>query len=218
MKKNDPELGKQSSANERIARENRVVLDDAGVFAVNLMSAPGAGRTTLIWESICGLKDRLRVGVIEGSVTARPDSLPPAASGAIAVHVNTGGKCRLDARMLRTALVKMDLHAIDLLLVENIGSLVCPAGFTPGTHRNVLVASTSEGDETPFHYPGMYSSVDVVVINKTDLLPYVPFRMDHYQKAVTALNPGALQLSVSCQTGAGMHKWLAWLKAQVKMH
>jgi hydrogenase nickel incorporation protein HypB len=118
--------------------------------------------------------------------------------------------------MLQDALTRLDLHVLDLLIIENVGNLVCPASFALGTHKSVLVASIPEGDDKPYKYPGMYRGVDAVVINKIDLLPYVTFRMDYFQKGIEALNPGVVQFPLSCRTGEGLEKWLDWLQDQIR--
>ncbi len=207
------------SANDRLAADNRALLDKAGVFSVNLMASPGAGKTSLIENSIRLLQFRqpkLRLAVIDGDIATSLDADRAASAGAVAVQINTGGECHLDAVMLHDALPKIDLDQTDLLIVENVGNLVCPASFLLGTHKSVLVASIPEGDDKPYKYPGMYRGVDVLVINKIDLLPYVPFKMEFFQKGVEALNPGVLTFKLSCQTGEGLDPWLDWLISQAR--
>jgi hydrogenase nickel incorporation protein HypB len=212
---NVPVVEKILSANDRLAGENRIIIDKAGVFAINIMASPGAGKTTLIEKTVQALKGKLRIGMIDGDIATSLDADRAAAAGATAVQINTGGECHLDAVMLHDALPRLDLNSIDLLIVENVGNLVCPAGFTLGTHKSVLVASIPEGDDKPYKYPGMYRGVDVVVINKIDLMPYVTFRMDFFQKGIEALNPGVIQLPLSCQTGENLEPWIDWLQEQV---
>jgi len=215
MPRNVPVVEKILSANDRLARENRTAIDAAGVFAVNLMASPGAGKTSLIEQTVRALLGKLRIGMINGDIATSLDADRATAAGATAVQVNTGGECHLDAVMVRDALRQMDLHSIDLLIIENVGNLVCPASFALGTHKSVLVASIPEGDDKPYKYPGMYRGVAAVVINKIDLSPYVSFRMDTFQKGIEALNPGVVQFPLSCRTGEGLGKWLDWLLAQV---
>src|SRR5512143_610948 len=204
------------SANDRLAGENRSRLDLAGVFSINLMASPGAGKTSVIEQTLPRLKDRLRVAAVDGDIATSLDADRAAAAGARAsVQINTGGECHLDAVMLRGALEQLDLGQFDLLLVENVGNLVCPAEFRLGTHKSILIASVPEGDDKPYKYPGMYRGVDALVINKIDLLPYVPFRMDYFQRGVEALNPGVITFPVSCRTGEGMDVWVDWLVGQV---
>ncbi len=202
------------SANDRLAAENRAHLAAAGVFSINLMASPGAGKTSLIERTIKSLAGLLRLGMINGDLATSLDADRAIAAGATAVQINTGGECHLDAVMLADALAQLDLAQIDLLLVENVGNLVCPAGFQLGTHKSVLIASVPEGDDKPYKYPGTYQGVDALVINKLDLLPYVSFDMDYFRRGVEMLNPGLLTFPLSCRTGEGLDAWVAWLKQQ----
>lgn len=206
------------SANDQLALENRKVLDDAGVYTLNMMASPGAGKTSLIEATIRSLSDRYQLGVIDGDVATSIDADRAAAAGAQAVQVNTGGECHLDAVMLKGALAQMDLGAIQLLIVENVGNLICPASFQLGTHKSVLIASVPEGDDKPYKYPGMYRGVDALVINKIDLLPYVEFNMDYFREGVEALNPGLVTFPLSCRTGEGVDGWIDWLIEALEAH
>ncbi|KAF0106528.1 MAG: hydrogenase nickel incorporation protein HypB [Anaerolineaceae bacterium] len=216
MPKNVPVVEKILSANDQLARENRLAIDAAGVFSINVMASPGAGKTSLIEQTVRALTGKLRVGMINGDIATSLDADRAAAAGAAAVQINTGGDCHLDAVMLHDALPRLDLRSLDLLIVENVGNLVCPASFALGTHKNVLVASIPEGDDKPYKYPGMYRGVEAVVINKIDLLPYVTFRMDYFRQGIEVLNPGVAQFALSCSTGEGLGGWLDWLTAQVR--
>lgn len=198
-------------ANEQLAQENRYLLDNAAVLAVNLMASPGAGKTSLIEHTIRGLSGRLRLAVIDGDIATSIDADRAAAAGATAVQINTGGECHLDAVMLQQALAELDLKQFDVLLVENVGNLICPVNFPLGTHKNVLIASIPEGDDKPYKYPGMYRGVDALVINKIDLLPYIDFDMEFFQRGVTALNNNLHTFPVSCRNGSGIDAWLSWL-------
>ena len=218
MEKRLPVVENILSANDRLAAENRSRLDQFGVFAINLMASPGAGKTSLIEETIKGLSGRLRMAVIDGDIATSLDADRAAAAGAVALQINTGGECHLDAVMLHSALPKIDLSQVDLLIVENVGNLVCPASFALGTHQSILVASIPEGDDKPHKYPGMYRGVDVLIINKMDLLPYVPFRMEFFTRGVEVLNPGVKTFPLSCRTGEGFTAWLAWLEAEVRAY
>jgi hydrogenase nickel incorporation protein HypB len=203
------------NANDRLAQENRARLDAAGVFSLNLMASPGAGKTSLIEQTLPRLQGRLRTACVDGDIATSLDADRAAAAGALAsVQINTGGECHLDAVMLRGALEQLDLAGFDLLVVENVGNLVCPAEFRLGTHKSVLIASIPEGDDKPYKYPGMYRGVDALVINKIDLLPYVPFRMEYFRQGVEALNPGVVTFPLSCRTGEGMEAWIDWLVAK----
>ena len=205
------------SANDELAMENKSRLDAVNVFAVNLMASPGAGKTSLIEQTLPRLSEKLRVAVIDGDIATSIDADRAAAAGAaVAVQVNTGGECHLDAVMLYQALGQIDLATVDMLLVENVGNLVCPAEFRLGTHKSVLIASIPEGDDKPYKYPGMYRGVDALVINKIDLLPYIKFKMDYFQRGVEALNPGLVTFPLSCSTGEGLNAWVDWILENVK--
>ncbi len=205
-------------ANDRLAADNRARLDKAGVFSLNFLASPGAGKTSLVEQTVSRLAGRLRLAVIDGDIATSLDADRAAAAGAKAVQINTGGECHLDAVMLQGALDKLDLQAIDLLIVENVGNLVCPANFALGTHRSVLVASVPEGDDKPYKYPGTYRGVDALVINKIDLLPYVDFDMDYFRRGASALNPGLVTFPLSCRTGEGLDAWLNWVMAEVEAY
>jgi hydrogenase nickel incorporation protein HypB len=215
LSKRIPVIENIMSANDRLAAENRSRLDEAGVFSLNLMASPGAGKTSLIEQTVKALGQKLRLAVIDGDIATSLDADRASAAGAFSIQINTGGDCHLDAVMVQAALPQIDLKAIDLLIVENVGNLVCPASFNLGTHKSVLVASIPEGDDKPYKYPGMYRGVDALVINKIDLLPYVPFNMDYFNKGVEILNPGVVTFPVSCRTGEGLDVWLNWISEQV---
>jgi hydrogenase nickel incorporation protein HypB len=217
MAKNIPIVENILNANDHLAHENRARIDSAGVFSINIMASPGAGKTSLIEQTLPRLKDKLRIATVDGDIATSIDSDRAAAAGALAsVQINTGGDCHLDAVMLRGALDQLTLSQFDLLIVENVGNLVCPASFKLGTHKSVLIASIPEGDDKPYKYPGMYRGVDVLIINKIDLLPYVNFRMDYFERGVEALNPGITTFPLSCQTGEGMDAWVDWLIQNVQ--
>jgi hydrogenase nickel incorporation protein HypB len=203
------------SANDRIAAENRLIFDQADVKALNFMASPGAGKTSLIEQTIKGLSPTLKLAVIDGDIATNFDADRAAAAGAMAFQINTGGECHLDAVMVNAALQKMNLGGIQLVIIENVGNLVCPASFQLGTHKSILIASIPEGDDKPYKYPGMYRGVDALVINKVDLLPYVPFNMDFFRKGVEILNPGLVTFPLSCKTGEGIGQWIEWIKTQV---
>ena len=205
------------SANDRLAQENHTRIDAAHVFSINLMASPGAGKTSIIEQTLSRLADKLRIAVIDGDIATSLDADRAAAAGAQAsVQINTGGECHLDAVMLQGALNQLDLSKFDLLIVENVGNLVCPADFRLGTHKSVLIASVPEGDDKPYKYPGMYRGVDALVINKIDLLPYIEFNMDTFRRGVEALNPGVVTFPVSCRTSEGLDAWISWLLQNVK--
>ncbi len=203
------------SANDQIAARNRELLDSKGIFTINIMSSPGAGKTSLLLETIKRLKDRFKIGVIEGDISSRIDADRIAQEGVPAVQINTGGECHLDANMTGTALANMPLDKINLLFIENVGNLICPGEFQLGENKKVLISSVPEGDDKPYKYPLMFHIADVIVLNKIDLLPYVRFNMENFTKGVKALNQNAEIIQVSCVTGEGLDKWVAWLLANV---
>lgn len=207
------------NANDQVAQLNRDVLNQAGVFSINLMASPGAGKTSFILQTIQAMQPDVKLGVVEGDtapVTIDADKIN--AAGMPAVQINTGGECHLDAVMLRAGLQQLPLSDIDLLIVENVGNLICPAAFNLGTHINLLIASIPEGDDKPYKYPNIYRGLDVLVINKTDLLPYIDFRMDYFRQGVEILNPGLTTFTVSCKTGEGLDAWADWLRSRLAAH
>jgi len=206
------EVGKKIlSANDELAIQVKSKLDESQVYGINIMASPGAGKTTFILKTLEALQGRLSFGVVEGDIASSIDSDKAKAAGIPAVQINTGGECHLDAVMLGGALNSMDLTQLDLLIVENVGNLVCPINFKIGTHMNVLVASIPEGDDKPYKYPGAYRGVEVLVISKIDLLPYVPFDMEYFRKGVEILNPGLITFVLSAKSGEGMDLWADWL-------
>ncbi|HOX24314.1 MAG TPA: hydrogenase nickel incorporation protein HypB [Candidatus Krumholzibacteria bacterium] len=206
---------KITKANDRLAEVNRALLARHKLASLNLMSSPGAGKTTLVERTVAGLAGKYRLGVVEGDLVTSLDAERAAAAGAESVQINTGGSCHLDAGMVGDALGQLPLADLDLLIVENVGNLICPATFDLGTDHKVVVASVPEGDDKPFKYPTMYRGVDVLIINKIDLLPYVTFDMDRFRSGVAALNENVTVLPMSCRTGEGLDAWLNWLGDQV---
>jgi hydrogenase nickel incorporation protein HypB len=198
-------------ANDQIAAQNQRLLDERGTVAVNLMASPGAGKTSLVMRTIEALRGRVRVGAIEGDTASQVDADRVATTGVPVIQINTGGGCRLDANMVRPALEQLPLDEIDLLLIENVGNLVCPAGLALGQHADVVIASVPEGDDKPYKYPGIFIAVDVVVINKIDLLPYLEFDVPAFRQLIAGLNPKARVFEVSCKTGEGIQAWAEWL-------
>jgi hydrogenase nickel incorporation protein HypB len=218
MKQRMPVVENILSANDRLAEENRFRLETAGVYAINLMASPGAGKTSLIEHTVKKLTENLHLAVVDGDIATSIDADRAAAAGATAIQINTGGECHLDAVMFQGALRQLDLAEYDLLLVENVGNLICPASFQLGTHQNVLIASIPEGDDKPYKYPTMYRGVDALVINKIDLMPYIDFNMQYFQRGVELLNPGLVTFPLSCQTGEGLETWITWLQERVATH
>lgn len=201
------------SANDRVALDNRQLLDARGVVAVNVMASPGAGKTSLILRTIEALRGRLRLAVIEGDLAGRIDADRVAATGTPAIQINTGGGCHLDAPQVQAALAALPLDRLDLVLVENVGNLVCPSGFALGEHARVVVASVPEGDDKPVKYPGTFAVADAVVLNKMDLAPYIEFDLAAFRAGVQGVNSAAPLFEVSCRTGDGIAAWAEWLAA-----
>ena len=202
--------------NDRLAQNNQATLDQNHVFGINIMASPGAGKTSVILETIKRLPAGIKLGVIEGDtapVTIDADKI--VAAGIPAVQINTGGDCHLDANMIEMALAELPLDQLDLVIVENVGNLICPAAFQLGTHANVLIASVPEGDDKPYKYPNIYRGLDVLIINKIDLTPYIDFRMDYFQQGVEMLNPGLKTFALSAKTGEGFDAWIEWLTQKV---
>ena len=200
-----------TKANDQIADQNRALLDKHNVLAVNVMASPGAGKTSLLMRTIEALRGKVTIAAIEGDTASQVDADKVATTGVSVIQINTGGGCRLDANMVRPALEQLPLDEIDLLLIENVGNLVCPAGLALGEHVNVVIASVPEGDDKPYKYPGIFTVVDAVVINKVDLLPYLDFDIADFRQLVAGLNPQARVFEVSCQNGEGLDEWADWL-------
>jgi hydrogenase nickel incorporation protein HypB len=198
-------------ANDRIARKNRQLFDGNKVFVVNVMASPGAGKTSVIMETIKRLKGKTGVGVVEGDISSSLDAEAISKEDVPVVQINTGGECHLDANMTAIALGDLPLKDIDLLLIENVGNLVCPAEFALGEDIKVLISSTPEGDDKPFKYPLMFHEADVVLINKIDLLPYLKFDVDAFGKTIQGINRKVKIFPVSCTTGQGIEAWVSWL-------
>jgi hydrogenase nickel incorporation protein HypB len=200
-------------ANNTIARANRDDFDRESVAVINLMSAPGAGKTTLLEHALAGL-DGLRVGVLEGDVQGSLDADRLAHLHVPVVQLNTeagfGGECHLDANMVRSALAELPLPDIDLLVIENVGNLVCPAEFRVGEDARAMVASVAEGEDKPLKYPLMFRACELVVVNKIDLLPHVDFDLERFHHHLDAVNPGVARIEVSARTGEGVDEFRDW--------
>ncbi len=202
------------SANEQIAAKNRKLWDEHGVLAVNLMSSPGAGKTSLILQTIRRLRSIMRVAVIEGDIASTLDADKINKEGVRVVQVNTGGSCHLDANMLSLAIDSLPLADIDLLIIENVGNLICPAQFDLGEHKRAMIISCPEGDDKPYKYPLMFTTADVVLVNKIDLLEVLDFNIVALEVAVKGINPQAPIFPLSCKSGEGIEAWVLWLLAE----
>ncbi|MGC9325736.1 MAG: hydrogenase nickel incorporation protein HypB [Desulfomonilia bacterium] len=204
------------SDNKQLAEDLRTSLKDNRVFLLNLMSSPGSGKTSLILKTIEQLKKKLRIGVLEADIDSIVDSEKVASSGVPAVQLRTGGFCHLDASMVNKGLEAFDLANLDLIIIENVGNLVCPAEFDTGAIRNAMILSVPEGDDKPLKYPLMFTVSHVLIVNKMDYLPFSDFDMTALKERVLRLNKNMEILEVSCRTGEGIENWCRWVEGQVQ--
>ncbi len=203
-------------ANERIAQENRDLFERENVAVINLMSSPGSGKTSLLECTIDAVRDHIRMGVIEGDVQSTRDAERISQKGILAVQINTDGACHLDGNMIRDALSSFDLSQLDLLVVENVGNLVCPAEFNVGEEHKVMILSVTEGADKPEKYPLMFHESSVLLINKIDLLPYVDCSVQEIRDISLRINPNLVIFEISCKTGEGIDRWAEWLSQLIK--
>lgn len=206
-------------ANETIASRNQQLLDKHKVFAINIMSAPGAGKTSLILKTLTRLKSRLNIAVIEGDVASTVDAEKVQGEAKAVVQINTRNmpeSCSLMAAMIESALKDMPLDNIDLILIENVGNLICPAEFTLGEHKRVVISSLPEGDDKPIKYPLIFIDANAVIINKMDLLPHVDFDIAAFRRSIAGLNPKVEVFQLSCKTDEGIERWCSWILEQVE--
>jgi hydrogenase nickel incorporation protein HypB len=203
-------------ANDRIARQNRELFDEKGLLVVNLMSSPGAGKTSLLERTIDALNKDWRLGVIEGDIQSSQDAERIFKKGVPVVQINTEGACHLDGNMIRDAFDAFDFAALDLLVVENVGNLVCPAEFKVGEDFKAMILSVAEGDDKPVKYPLMFHESEVLLINKIDLLPYVDCSLERIREDTLKINPGLTIFEVSCKTGEGLESWYGWLGEKIR--
>lgn len=203
-------------ANNRIAEENRKHFDDLGIFVINLMSSPGAGKTSLVEKTITAFQDKYRIAVIEGDIQDTYDADRIAKLGVPVVQINTGGACHIDGNMIRETFPSFDFDKIDLLIVENVGNLVCPAEFKVGENMKVMLLSTPEGADKPAKYPLMFQESSALLINKMDLMPYVDFDLEKARRDSLALNKNLSIFEISCKTGEGLTEWITWLDRQIQ--
>ena len=203
--------------NDRQAGELRAELKENGVFLLNLMSSPGAGKTTTLMKTIEALKDTFRIGVMEADIDSDVDARTIQGTGVKVLQLHTGGMCHLDAGMTRQGLKGLETGDIDLAILENVGNLVCPAEFDTGAAKNAMILSVPEGDDKPLKYPLMFSVCDVVLINKIDVLPYFDFDLEKCKESISMRNPKAKVIPICAKTGEGMEGWTGWLREQVRM-
>jgi hydrogenase nickel incorporation protein HypB len=203
-------------ANDRIAEQNKKIFKEAGVFVINIMSAPGAGKTTLIEKTIQALKDKIKIGVIEGDIAGTDDAQRIENLGVPVVQINTGGACHLDANMIHEVMSDLPLKELDLVIIENVGNLVCPAEFKVGEDMKAMLLSIAEGDDKPLKYPLMFQESSALILNKIDLLPYTNANLDKIKKDSLSLNRNLKIFEVSCKTGEGLSNWTNWLQSLVK--
>ncbi|MCL2437574.1 MAG: hydrogenase nickel incorporation protein HypB [Coriobacteriia bacterium] len=202
--------------NDRLAQSNKELLHKKGIFTLDLMASPGAGKTTAILATIEALKDRYNIAVIEGDIASNVDALKIKAAGIPAVQINTGGICHLESDMIRSALDQLPLDNLDFIIIENVGNLVCTTEFYLGEDAKVMILSVPEGDDKPHKYPGIFQTSKAVLVSKTDTLPVFDFDMDDFNKTVGSLNPKAPIFPVSAKSGEGMSDWTEWLVAQIE--
>lgn len=211
-----PVVQRVLEANDRVAEENRRLFEKMEVLVINLLSGPGAGKTTLLERTIVGLKGQYRFGVIEGDVESTYDAEKIASTGASVVQINTGGACHLDGNMVREAVDKIDLDSLDVLMVENVGNLICPAEFDLGEDLKVMLLSMPEGDDKPLKYPLIFHESSLLLLNKMDLLPYVECDVTKIREESLKINPHLELIQISCKTGDGLPSWFSWLSSRIK--
>ncbi|MDR3036826.1 MAG: hydrogenase nickel incorporation protein HypB [Coriobacteriales bacterium] len=202
--------------NDRLAAQNRALLDAHGIFVLDLLASPGAGKTSTILATIERLRERYRIAVIEGDIASDVDSRRVKEQGVPAVQINTGGACHLESQMIRRALDVLDLTALDLIIIENVGNLVCPTDFYLGEDLKVMILSVPEGHDKPLKYPGIFQASAAVILNKIDTLPVFDFDERAFRASVEQLNPGALIFPISATTGSGIELWTQWLTDQIE--
>jgi hydrogenase nickel incorporation protein HypB len=205
------------NVNDQIAEETNVLLHAKHIFSINIMASPGAGKTSLILKTLQALTPDIRAAVLEGDtapVTIDADKVH--GIGIPAVQINTGGDCHLNANLVKKGIRALDLDNLDLIIVENVGNLICPASWKLGTDMNVVIASIPEGDDKPYKYPNIYRGIQALVLNKIDLKPYVDFNVPYFKEGITALNPDVEFFEVSSKTGEGISIWSSWLKEKIR--
>jgi hydrogenase nickel incorporation protein HypB len=202
-------------ANERLAAENERLFREKGVFVINIMASPGAGKTSTIMHTVRALQDEMSIAVIEGDIASKVDAEKMKECGIPVVQINTGGACHLDANMIHGALAHLDLDSLDLIIIENVGNLVCPAEFRRGESLKVMLLSVAEGHDKPLKYPLMFGLADVLLVNKIDMLELTDFDMAALRETVGSMNPNILFFELSCRTGEGFPAWIDWLRSRL---
>lgn len=202
--------------NKKVAGETRDVLKQQNTFFINVMSSPGSGKTSTLVSTIHALKSEFQIGVIEADVDSDVDARTVQEAGARAVQMHTGGLCHLDATMARAGLEELEFHDLDLVFLENIGNLICPAGYDTGAMKNIAILSVPEGDDKPLKYPMIFEKVDVLIINKIDVAPYFDFDMNVLEERVRKLNKNIIIFPISAKTGDGVEAWANWLREELK--
>jgi hydrogenase nickel incorporation protein HypB len=203
--------------NDAIASENRKNFSSKNIFVINLVSSPGSGKTSLVERTLSYLKNKTKIAVIEGDVQTDLDAKRIEALNTPVVQIVTNGACHLEANLVRDAFVQLKEYKTEILIIENVGNLVCPAGYDLGEDVKVIIASTTEGDDKPLKYPAMFRNSSVLIINKIDLLPFVKCSIDTIKSNALSINPALKIFEVSCQTDAGIHEWCDWLEKQIKI-
>lgn len=202
--------------NERLAAENRALFDTAGVFVLDLMASPGAGKTSTILATIASLRDRYGIAVIEGDIASKVDAEKVKAHGIPAVQINTGGACHLESDMIQKAIAALDLDSLDLIIIENVGNLVCPTEFYLGEHAKVMILSVPEGHDKPYKYPGIFQISEAVILNKVDTMPVFDFDEAEFTGVVRSLNPKSPIFRISATKGEGISEWTEWLAEKIE--
>ncbi len=202
-------------ANERLAAENERLFREKGVFVINIMASPGAGKTSTIMHTVRALQDEMSIAVIEGDIASKVDAEKMKECGIPVVQINTGGACHLDANMIHGALAHLDLNSLDLIIIENVGNLVCPAEFRLGESLKVMLLSVAEGHDKPLKYPLMFGLADMLLVNKIDMLELTDFDMAALRETVGSMNPNILFFELSCRTGEGFPAWIDWLRSRL---
>lgn len=202
--------------NDKLADENRALFADKKVFVLNILASPGSGKTSTILATIEALRDEFNIAVIEGDIASSVDSEKIKAQGIPAVQVNTGGACHLESNMIKRAVEVLDLDDLDLILLENVGNLVCPTDFDLGENAKVMILSVPEGDDKPLKYPGVFQVAQAVILNKVDTMPVFNFSEEAFTKAVKQLNPTVPIFPIAATNGEGVDAWAEWLAARIR--